>query len=786
MLCCVVTMQAQQAVGQWELYPNKSSNPGIIYESNGDEVFYISGTNLFSYNKITSEIETYNTSNYLSDTGIKKIYYNYEKSYLMVVYDNANIDLIYDDRTVVNIPDIKNTIMMNSKSINDVTFDDNYIYVATDFGLVIFNDIKHEVYESYLYNKVFSKITSAGNHLLAVVDGSLYIASDRDGMYTFSTSWLPVNMGDLKKANTISYLYAINENHVLYARDELSYIYNIEEDRLIQQANNLFYARCINPTKDGHLISFENNIRFVSNEISDDNQIKVINTYSLPTAEIQKGYYSSYNNDNSIWCCSAVGVSHFTISGSTVNWLVNPAGYNTSSVNKPQSILIHNNKVYVKDMGPYNYSVEMSAPTTISIYDLDSYEWSVMSLENVIRDGNTASKGALRSSMNMSFDPDSSDIFYVGSWFDGIHKFNGTQYVGNYNQNNSPLAHPWSMLASFTQFDSDGNLWAVMVDNQEGSNTIVGCLPADKKIIDPAATTIDDWKTYDVGANLSFFNNLLVCQKSPYVFIIHAKQVSPTRITVINRNTGASRVFSTFTDQDGNSFGSGVLYFFTATEDKNGNVWVGTSSGPIVLSNLSNIMNSNYRISRVKVPRNDGTNYADYLLEDEDINTIVVDGANRKWLGTTSSGLYLVSETGSEILENHTTDNSLIPSNLIYDMDINNATGELFVATDLGVASYRADVSETAPDYDNVIAFPNPVRPEYTGSITVQGLMENSLVKITDVAGNLFSEGYSNGGTYTWDGRTATGERVKTGVYLVYASQSGGKSGVVTKIMIVN
>ncbi|MBQ6938584.1 MAG: hypothetical protein IJN35_01925, partial [Muribaculaceae bacterium] len=331
-----------------------------------------------------------------------------------------------------------------------------------------------------------------------------------------------------------------------------------------------------------------------------------------------------------------------------------------------------------------------------------------------------------------------------------------------------------------------GNLWTLMVNNSKHDNTLLSCLPADKKIKDPAAVTANDWVTYDVGANLSFTCNLMVCQKSPYVFVIHGKQVSPTRITVLNRNTGDMRIFSTFPDQDGGSFGNGVLYFYTAEEDNNGDVWVGTSAGPIILSNLSNIMNSNYRCTRVKVPRNDGTNYADYLLEDESVNDIVVDGANRKWLATSSSGLYLVNENGTEILENHTTDNSMIPSNLIYDMDMDDATGELFIATDKGVASYRSDVSEVAEDYDDVVVFPNPVRPDYTGWITVQGLMDNSLVKITDVAGNLFSEGYSNGGTYLWDGRTASGERVKTGVYLIYASQSGGTSGVVAKVMIVN
>lgn len=785
-MCCVtVLLQAQQAVGQWHLYPTKSAQSGIIYESVYDEVYYISGENLFSYDKTTGEIETYNSGNYLSDNGIKNIYYNYDNGYLMIVYNNSNIDLIYDNKKVVNIPDLKNTIMMYSKSINDVAFGDNKIYLATDFGLVILNDTKHEVYESYIYEKSFSKILKVGSKLIALVDNTMYAAKIQSGMYNFGNVWIPIDMGSVV-VDKVSHMYTFNQEQALLACNEKSYIINVESSTITEQTTNYYYAKHINKTKTGHLISFSNNIRFVSGDVFADNQINVLEVKSTDMAEIKDGYYSSYNAQNSVWCCSAAGVSNFQYSGGTVEFLIQPFAYNTSSVSVPQNVQVHNGKVYIKNMGPYNHSVEMYANTAISVYDLSNYQWFDLTLDNVARGGNTSSKGALRSSYNMAFDPDSSEVFYVGSWFDGLHKFNGTKYVGNYNESNSNLAIQWCMMDGFSRFDADGNLWTLMVNNSKHDNTLLSCLPADKKIKDPAAVTAGDWVSYDVGANLSFTCNLMVCQKSPYVFVIHGKQVSPTRITVLNRNTGDMRIFSTFPDQDGGSFGNGVLYFYTAEEDNNGDVWVGTSAGPIILSNLSNIMNSNYRCTRVKVPRNDGTNYADYLLEDESVNDIVVDGANRKWLATSSSGLYLVNENGTEILENHTTDNSMIPSNLIYDMDMDDATGELFIATDKGVASYRSDVSEVAEDYNDVVVFPNPVRPDYTGWITIQGLMDNSLVKITDVAGNLFSEGYSNGGTYLWDGRTASGERVKTGVYLIYASQSGGTSGVVAKVMIVN
>ena len=779
-----ITIYAQQGMGQWQLFPTKSSSAGIVYESNGDMVYYISGSNLFSYDKSTSEIETYNTGNYLSDSGIKCIYYNYNKSYLFIVYENSNIDLIFDNGDVVNIPDLKNTIMMSSKAINDVAFDDDKVYLATDFGLLILNDKKYEVFESYLYNKVFSRVAIVGNKILAICGDNLYVADKTPGLYDFEDSWSFVDMGGASLAK-LAHFYSINDNSIFIAFDGKAYIYNVESNTYTAQSASFHNAKFISESDNDLLFSYNDHLEFISHELDND-MLSINKKITLNDDKIKNGYYSSHNADDAIWACSSAGLSQVLIEDNILTWLVEPCGYNTSSVSLPQSLTINNNKLYVKNLGPYNYSVDMTGTTTISTYDMHTEEWSEMVLDNVMREGNENSMGVLRSSMNMAFDSDSSDLFYVGSWFDGLHKFNGSTYVGNYNINNSPVAKPWAMMAHFTQLDSDGNLWTLMPWAKNSNNLVVAMLPKDKTKLHPTQVSESDWEVYDTGFSTEYRCNLMVARKSPLVIAIDSRQVSSTRMFVINRQTGATRTFSTFIDQDGNTFGTGVHFFFTAKEDLNGNIWVGTSSGPIILSNVSNIMSNDYRCTRIKVPRNDGTNFADYLLEDESINTIVVDGANRKWLGTASSGVYLVSQNGTQILQHHSTENSMLPSNMIYEMVMNEVTGELFVGTDLGLASYRSDVSQSAQNYDNVVAFPNPVRPEYSGWVTIQGLMDNTLVKITDVAGNLFSEGYSNGGTYMWDGRTANGERVKTGVYLVFASQSGGTSGVVTKVMVVN
>lgn len=785
-LCWNAVLYAQVAIGQWQVYPAKSTVPGVVYDTSEDMVYYVSGTNLFSYDKGSNEIESYNSGNYLSDTGIKNIYYNYEKNYLMIVYSNSNIDLLFSNKKVVNIPDLYNTIMMSSKVINDVAFEKDRVYVATDFGLIIINDTKYEIYESYIYNKAFSKIAVAGNKLFCVTDNTLYQADIQSGMYDFEKYWTEIELPATPK--NIKYLYTVNDQHMFLSYDNKSYVYDIVSQTFTEQTEDfakLFNANGLNKTRTGFLASFDQNIRFISAEVTSDNKLILEKSMSLSQSQIQKGYCSSYDAEQTVWCSSAAGISHFSMNGSTFNWLMEPSVYNTSSVATPHLIKVCNNKLYVKDVGPWFYTLEMYKATDISVLDCNTRNWQDLTLEQVIYQGNSNSKGKLRSSYNMCFDPRNEDVFYVGSWFDGLHKFNGTQYIGNYNQHNSPLALNWSMLASFAGFDSEGNLWALLVNNSTPS-TILGCLPADKNVLSPGDISVSDWKAYDVGANVSFNTNLLVAQKNALCFVVHGATVSSTRLTVLDRKTEESRVFTTFTDQDGASVGNGILNFMNAVEDQNGNVWLGTTSGPIVLNNVANIMDSDYRCTRVKVPRNDGTDYADYLLEDEAIRAIVVDGANRKWLGTETSGVYLVSPDGTEILQHFTTENSLLPSNNVYSMDINAETGELFVATDLGLASYRSDVSKPADDYSEVYAFPNPVRPDYTGWITVSGLMENSLVKITDVAGNLFYEGYSNGGTFSWDGRNRDGARVKTGVYLVYASQSGSSSGVVTKIMVVN
>lgn len=253
-----------------------------------------------------------------------------------------------------------------------------------------------------------------------------------------------------------------------------------------------------------------------------------------------------------------------------------------------------------------------------------------------------------------------------------------------------------------------------------------------------------------------------------------------------NKNTDEVRRYDNIVNQDGvtiNNFRPNSL-----AEDKNGNIWVGSSCGPFVMDVATINNNSdNYYYTQVKVPRNDGTNYADYLLNGIVIKSIAIDGGNRKWFGTENNGVYLISADNNTQLQHFTMENSPILSNNVYSIAINNETGEVFFGTENGLCSYIGDATAPAKEMteDNVYAYPNPVTPDYNGLITIVGLSYDADVKILSTNGSLIAEGRSTGGTFTWDGKDKNGDRVASGAYMVATATSNGNKGVVCKIVII-
>ncbi|GAI04403.1 unnamed protein product, partial [marine sediment metagenome] len=236
-------------------------------------------------------------------------------------------------------------------------------------------------------------------------------------------------------------------------------------------------------------------------------------------------------------------------------------------------------------------------------------------------------------------------------------------------------------------------------------------------------------------------------------------------------------------DQDGKTFNN----IFSVAEDLEGNIWVGTNEGPVIYYNPENVFSGqNFFAHRINIPREDDSGLANYMLGTETITAIAVDGANRKWIGTENAGVFLLAPDGMKQIYSFNENNSPLLSNNITSIAIDHQSGEVFFGTDKGIISYRSTATQGSNEFNKVFVFPNPVREDYDGPITVTGLVSDAEVKITDISGNIVYETRALGGQAIWDGRNFSGARVQTGVYLIFCTNEDGSKTHVTKLLFIH
>ena len=325
------------------------------------------------------------------------------------------------------------------------------------------------------------------------------------------------------------------------------------------------------------------------------------------------------------------------------------------------------------------------------------------------------------------------------------------------------------------KFDNSGNLWVI---NSQATGVNLLMLLKD-----------GSWKTFtkeDLYDNNNISKPVMRCMtidSRGNIWFVNTHFTNPS-FHLYNPQTDQLSTYTSYTNQDGTSYTNCVPY--DVKEDHSGNIWIATNRGPFYIKS-DDVGKENVTLYQEKVPRNDGTNYADYLLTGIHINTIGIDGAGRKWFGTTGNGVFLVSEDNMTQIHHFTADNSKLLSDNILYISINPSSGEVFFLTDKGLCSYISDATQSNDEMgkDNVWAYPNPVEPGYTGPITITGLSYDADVKILAANGALIRQGRSNGGTFTWDGCDREGRRVASGIYMVATATSDGNKGTVCKIAIV-
>lgn len=430
------------------------------------------------------------------------------------------------------------------------------------------------------------------------------------------------------------------------------------------------------------------------------------------------------------------------------------------------------------------YYPEVEYPGTAMKYE--NGKWSAFDEEAAIA---LVGEAAYHNVTDIVQDPQNPEHHWLGTKRSGIYEFKNYKLVNHYSLDNSPLTSiiPTSKNAAqyvrvtALNYDKEGNLW--MCNNE--CDTIVRILKKD-----------GTWKAY-------YYNEVVrrttwdhtVFDKRGWAWIVSRRSsdkgesgllIINTNGTIDKQSDDQHRYLFTFQNQNGESYTPDLYY--CAVEDLNGDIWMGCTKGIFMTKTPDEVFKSNFIFTQPIVPRNDGSGLGDYLLSGIPVKCIAIDGGNRKWVGTLSNGVYLLSANGMEIIEHFTSENSSLISNEVNDIAINGETGEVFIATSKGLCSYHGDATDpaTSMSSNNLKVYPNPVRPEYQGKVHITGLMYNSDVKIVSAAGKLVAEGTSIGGEFTWNCCTRSGRRVGSGIYYALCTDEGGKKDAVAKILIIH
>ena len=770
----------------------------------GNHVFTLAAGALSGYDKDAGTHTSSTTSNLLSDTDITGIYRDSASDMLLLAYENGNIDLISDKTghlSVANIPDIAHASLTGSRHINDVAFAGDTIWLATDFGLVALSASRRETIASGRYGAPVSAVTATPTHVIMQHDGSLYSIPRESRInsisgFTKMATWGPLSELSVTSGGILLLRNAVGSDCLKTARiapqaDALSDIRSIGPG--LRTCKPLIHCRDATlAVADGRLYS-----------IAPDGASTIAAT--LPS-ELHTDAVTTLSGADALWCASPAGIACYGYVGGQWTVLADRYRPEALSVARPAYLIPSSDgsRIYVTNLGPTNY--RLGQPTgndavnqlqATSVIDARSGEIADVTAYPApaafsITAGQQASLGQYpMATARLAEDPDTPDIYWLCTGNDGLYRIASGRLDCRFDLANSPLPAAWGVRTFEVAFDPQGNLWVTAQGTSD--NTGIAILPADKRLLPTSAIRKSDWRSVSIpGFTANKDMRMLICHDSDMILLTDATPGTiltaiDTRGTYSDPSDDIVRSWTSFTDQDGKTFAPSR--HTSLALDRNGHVWLGTDMGIAEIADPRDAINPNMTVSRIKVPRNDGTNTADYICESDLVYDIAVDHANRKWIATDASGVCLVSPDGSEIIARFTPDNSPLPSarvNAVYACALSNT---VYFATDRGLVAYGAEASPPAETYDDILVYPNPVRPGYSGSVTITGLLDGSLVKIADVSGHTLWQGRSEGGMARWDLSTSSGRRVRSGVYYILVSRSGADistAGAVSKITVIN
>jgi hypothetical protein len=759
-----IQVNSQIALGEWRDHLPYSEG---LYVAKAENKVYCANASGLSYLDLTdNSINRLNKVQGLSDVGINTLAYNSELKILIIGYSNGNIDLI-ENNTIINISDIKRKSMIGSKSVNNVFFENDIAYLSCGFGIIVLDLKRKEIKDTYYIgengvNIAVLDLTSNGSFFYAATEKGIYKADKSSPFLVDFANWgritnIPNN--DKEFCNIAFFnnkIFAVYNNGDNYYGDTL---YTISEAGW-QYVDSSMDSRILTITEgpDKLLICGTSKVYIYRPDLDSLDYIYTYGNFNINSSQA----ICDNNNSELLWVADkSSGLVRKDLSTGYGNSYL-PNGPPNS---KAFSITAGNKEVWVcaggRD-GSWNSLFRVGNAFVFSDNNWTSKTW------------NETSYGSVRDIVKAVFYPGDQSRVFIAAWGSGLLELKDKELINIYKTNNSSLqtiydGQDYIRLGGIC-FDAENNLW---VTNSGVPNPI--------SVLTPSG----DWFSFPYG---SLFNNadigeILVTQTgNKWVLLPRGRGLFAFNEngTFEDHNDDDYKAFSVL-DETGAIITNDI---YDIAEDKNGTIWLATNKGAVAYFNPDNIFETSDFYAQKIILDLDGS--AQYLLETEIVTCIAVDGANRKWFGTQNSGVYLMSEDGTDEIYRFNADNSPLFSNSILSIDVEPASGEVFIGTDKGIISFRGTATEPNNLFGEVYAFPNPVNHDYQGDIVIKGMVANSNVKITDIAGNLVFETNALGGQAIWNGKTIDGEKVKTGVYLAFCTNEDGSKTHVAKILVIN
>ncbi|MBC7654953.1 MAG: T9SS type A sorting domain-containing protein [Oligoflexus sp.] len=742
LLFAQISKAQQVPLGQWRTH--LPYNQVLSVAGNAEQTYCATNGGVFTIDNNTGEINKLSTINGLADVRSTLVAYNSTTQQTLITYQNSKIDLLKNNE-IIHLNEIFDKKGLGNKAINAVTFKNQFAYLSCGFGIVVYDLERKEVKDTYFIGANSSNLEI---YEIAIENQNIYAAT-ADGIFsntlnnptiTDANSWIKQGISQNYPSGTTKsitlfngYIYGVFNTGVYKFKNnnwQLTAIFTPDVKKVKSSNNQLL---TIAPFR---IISYDNNENILKNiqntsNFSNANDVIITKENEFLIADGNKGLVKTSN-------------------GNTFSFIL-PNGPNTSSV---QNLAYKNGRII---LSPGTISQNFSPGFNNDGYSVFENEtWKSYS------SANTQSFFPIRDIV-ISVSSSTSKNIFLGSFLNGVLDFNPDNLeLKIYNQNNSSLqttiGDPANIRISGLAYDSDGKLWVAQYGVAK---------PLSVK------TETNQWTSYgfpdEIPNPFAAVTGLLIDQENN-------KWLSIRNDGLVIFNGSISKKLG-FGANNGAIPGSNVN---SLTLDKEGAVWIGTNQGVAVVYNPQDAFNG----QKVEIPNLIEGQFLKPLLANENINCITVDGANRKWIGT-NNGVWLFNKDGSKQILNFNINNSPLLNNGVLSIAISDETGEVFMGTASGIISYKGDATGSISKMTKVIAYPNPVRPGYNGTIGIKGLVDKSSVKITDISGNLVYETTANGGTATWNGKNFNGETASSGVYLILVVNKDGSDTAVSKILII-